>query len=178
MEVRHVAAVLAVHAHRDPGEPRGDRRLQSGQVARVHDRRRKFAEKSEQARVEPHAMAGSLVQREVLDVAASDSSSEIGDVGERNNRVSKRLRWQMVDKIDDAVLESADIESVNHVGDQGPIVCPCRNPGTHHCVRAASRKAASMGSRIAVVKACSVARACASSRSVGVKTTTHAAGSP
>ena len=110
VEIADVATVFAVHAYRDTREPCRDRRLQRGQVARVHDRRRKFAEKSEQARVEPHAVARFLVQREVLDVAASDSSSEIGDVGERNDRVPICLGGQMADEIDDAVLESADIE--------------------------------------------------------------------
>ena len=42
---------------------------------------------------------------------------EIGDLGQRDDHVPVGLRRQPIDEIDDAVLESADVEAVHHVRD-------------------------------------------------------------
>ncbi len=123
-------------------------------------------------------MPRSLVQREELHIVAADSLAKISDLGQRDDRVPVGVGREMIDEIDDAVLESAHVEAVHHVRDAGPGVRADTSPRVHHCACAACRNAASIGACIAVVNACSVARACGSSRSVGVKTTTHATGSP
>src|SRR4029453_10492418 len=115
---------------------------------------------------------------EELHVVAPDPLVEIGDVGQRDDRVPERIGGKMIDEIDDAVLETADIESVNHMGDAGTRVRARTNPRIHHRCCAALRNAASMGSFMAAVNSCRVARTCGSPLSVGVKMTTHATGSP
>ena len=64
------------------------------------------------------------------------------DLGQRDDRVPIALARHVVDEIDDAVLESADVEAVDDVNDQGPAVAPGRNLRTHHRVRAAFSQSA------------------------------------
>ena len=76
VEVIHVAAMLAVDAHRHARQRSGYLAFECGQVARVHDRRAPFAEQLQQARVKLDAVARGLVQGKALHIAALNAAAE------------------------------------------------------------------------------------------------------
>ena len=76
----------------------------------MHDRGPERPEQPVQLRIEPEALPRRLVQREALDVVALQALAEIGDLGQRDDRVPVVLRRHVVDQVHHAVLETAGVE--------------------------------------------------------------------
>ena len=119
VQIVDIASMLPVNACRHGGRPRRQRRLQRGNVARVHDRGSQLAKQPKQRWVQPKRVPGTFVQRDVADVLACDPRREAGiDLGQRQDGMPPFLRRQPIDEIHDAVLEPPDLEPVDDVHDQ------------------------------------------------------------
>ena len=92
VEIPHVAAVLAVHAHRDAGSPGWDHRLERGEVARVNDRGPQLAEQAVQGRVEAERVPGRLVQGDARHVFPLDPRPEPRRIRQQGGIVETGLR--------------------------------------------------------------------------------------
>ena len=106
-------------AHRHAGQPRRHHRLERRQVAGVDDGRAMLPEQPVEPRIKPHRMPGRLVQRDEFDAGGADAFAEIGDFGQRNDGVPECMGGHVVDQVDDAVLEAADVEPIHHVRTSG-----------------------------------------------------------
>jgi hypothetical protein len=71
---------------------------------------------------------GGLFQREELHVVTPDSSPEIGDLGKGNHNMAIRIRGHVIDEIDKAILEAANVESIDHMGNQRTQVVHRQSP--------------------------------------------------
>ncbi len=146
-EIGDVPAVLAVDTDRNAGEAGGNRRLERGQVARVDDRRPQRAEQSQQLRIK-------LERRVRRSCGARGTSRRPARParGTSVTSVSATTAWRKsrgghpVDEVHDAVLEAADVEAMDDVGDERTCVLNRRLPLRHgHRPRVASRRASIAG---------------------------------
>src|SRR5688500_15637537 len=64
-------------------------------------------------------MPWTLAKLDVAHVATLDALGELaGNFGKRDDRVAPPLRRHAVDEVDDAILQAADAEAVNHMRDE------------------------------------------------------------
>jgi hypothetical protein len=160
--------VLAVDADRRVGERRGDRRLERREVAGVHDRGLQLPEQPQQRRVDLEPVAVALADRVKAHLVPRDALPKRRDLGQRDHGVPEIGGRHSVDQVHDAVLEAADVESVDDVGDERPRISRVVPRRHRHCPRASFRRASIAGA-MSETKAASVAAACVSRASdIGV----------
>src|SRR5205807_5570330 len=100
--------MLTVDTPRDAGKTRRQERIQSGQIARVHDGRAKLPTQSKNRPSGlPDADARS-VKGENFDVRPAQTRSEIGIVFDARDRMTKPRFGHPVDKIDETILHPSD----------------------------------------------------------------------
>ncbi len=99
-------------------------------------------------------MSRRFLQREELHVVTPYASPEIGDLGQGNHDVAIRIGRHVIDEIDNAVLQAANVESIDHMGNQRTLVLHFR-----HRESAVCRSAVSITSPAASAKAVSIASA-------------------
>ena len=78
-----------------------------------------MAKKFEEFGVEPETVAGCFVERDELNVVALDALAEVSDFGEGNDGMAIAIGRHVIDQVDDAIFQSACIETIHDMGDKG-----------------------------------------------------------
>ena len=121
--VAGVPAVFAVDAHGDTRPRSRQRHLERAEVARMHQRRPHLTQQAHQARRDAKALARRLVQRVNLHVIALHAPEKIAvNLGQRDHRMAEPISRQAVDQVDDTVLQPADVEPMQHMRHQRPLI--------------------------------------------------------
>ncbi len=141
VQIRHVPAVLPVHAPRHAGQPGGQQRVEAGQVARMHDGRAQLAAKPEQLAAQSPDADARAMQRDHRHFRPRDALTEGRVVLHAGDRVPVAIGGHVVDEVDQAVLHATDDEVVDHVQHQR------RTFGAHRRPRHSRRKARSLNSQ-------------------------------
>ena len=120
VEIPHVPAMLAVHAHRARRRPMPARRPRARRDCACARSPGRVPEQTVQARIVAHEMARALLaERDAPHVGRVDALRELGRTSVNATTACRQRRARhAVDQVDDPVFEPADAEAVNHVDDQ------------------------------------------------------------
>ncbi len=117
LRVVRVPAVFDVDA---PGHARGPghgHHLQRRQIAGVQHVGADLAQQAPDRRVLPERVAGRFVERDEAHALALHALAEVAHRGQREHHVLEAVGRQAVDELHDDVLQSTDVEAVDHVKD-------------------------------------------------------------
>jgi len=118
VEVFHVATVFAMDAYRHARRPGAGLHLQRREVARVHDGRTPLPQQAPELGIQLGAMPRRLVQGHALDIVMAQSVPKIRQLRQCQHHVPVSAVWHVVDQVDNTVLQTADVESVDDVQHQ------------------------------------------------------------
>ncbi len=123
--IEHVPAVLAMYPRRHSRQHCRQQGLETAEVAGMHDRRAQAPKQAVQAPLRRQVVAFFLVNGKDLDVRPGDALTKLGEVLHTDDGMPEALRRQAVDQIHDAVLETANSQAEDHVGDQRTTIGLC-----------------------------------------------------
>ena len=107
-----------MQARRNPRQGRHELRFQGVEIAGVDQVGLEFAQQAVELPVPAERMAGRLVQVDKCHIVALDPVTELGMVGQADDHMAKTFARQAVDQVDQAVLQAAGAEVVDHMGEQ------------------------------------------------------------
>ena len=134
LRIRRLPAVLTVHPLPHASGQRNPLHVHGAEIARMDDRRAELAQQAPHAAVGGEVLARPLVERNHLDIGATDALAELlAESRQADDRVPVAFGRQAVDEIDEPVLQPAEVEPMDDVRDQ-------RRAGMRHAPQASTAK--------------------------------------